>query len=138
MLFGCVRMLTGAVIVWRLAMAVALVSYEKSDRWIAGNLIGLAMGATPAGGRALIGQLTPEHRNAEIFGLWGLASRAAAIIGPISYGIISGVTGGNHQYAMLSTLAFFLAGLALLFTVDEQRGRAAAESMPLRGALSLR
>lgn len=130
--FGSVRSLMGALFVWLLAIAVALASDEKSDLWVAGNLIGLAMGATQAGGRALIGQLTPEHRNAEIFGLWGLASRAAAIIGPISYGVISGVSGGNHQYAMLSTLAFFLAGLALLFTVDEQRGRAAAESMPAR------
>lgn len=127
--FGSVRSLMGALLIWLLAIAVALISDEKSDLWIAGNLIGLAMGATQAGGRALIGQLTPEHRNAEIFGLWGLASRAAAIIGPISYGVISGVSGGNHQYAMLSTLAFFLAGLALLFTVDEHRGRMAAESM---------
>lgn len=129
--FGSVRSLTGALLVWLLAIGVALASSEKSDLWLAGNLIGLAMGATQAGGRALIGQLTPERRNAEIFGLWGLASRAAAIIGPISYGVISGVSGGNHQYAMLSTLGFFLAGLALLSTVDEARGRAAAESMPV-------
>ena len=127
--FGSVRSLTGGLTVWLLAIAVALVADEKRDLWIAGNLIGLAMGATQAGGRALIGQLTPAHRNAEIFGLWGLASRAAAIIGPISYGVISGVSGGNHHYAMLSTVAFFVAGMALLFTVDEQRGREAARQL---------
>ena len=97
------------------------------DLWLAGNLMGLAMGSTQAGGRALIGQLTPVARSAEFFGLWGLASRAAAILGPLSYGIIGRLSDGNHRLALLSTLAFFIVGLVLLTTVDERRGKAARE-----------
>ena len=89
------------------------------------------MGATQAGGRALVGQFTPEARNAEFFGLWGLANRTAAIIGPISYGVISQLTGGNHQQALLSTLTFFVAGLLLLLTVNEARGHETAASANL-------
>ena len=85
------------------------------------------MGATQAGGRALIGRLTPARRSAEIFGLWGLANRAAAILGPISYGVIGKLSNGDHQMALLSTLAFFLAGAALLLGVNERRGIAAAQ-----------
>jgi UMF1 family MFS transporter len=124
--FGSVRTLAVALLVWVAAIVVTLLADEPADLWLAGNLMGLAMGATQAGGRALIGQLTPQSRNAEIFGLWGLANRAAAIIGPVSYGAISQLTDGNYPLAMLSTLVFFVLGLLLLFTVDEERGKLAA------------
>jgi UMF1 family MFS transporter len=123
--FGSVPTLAAGLLVWIAAIAVTLSAQSPSHVWFAGNLMGLAMGATQAGGRALIGQLTPIDRSAEFFGLWGLASRAAAILGPLSYGLISHLSAGNHRLAMLSTLAFFLGGLLLLFSVDEQRGRAA-------------
>lgn len=124
--WGSVPSLAGALLVWIIAIGAGLAADEPDDLWLVGNLMGLAMGATQAGGRALIGQLTPAFRNGEIFGLWGLANRAAAIIGPVSYGIISELSGGNHRMALLSTLAFFVAGLLLLFTVNEERGRLAA------------
>ncbi len=127
--FGSVHSLAVALLVWIAAIVVTLSADEAGDLWLAGNLMGLAMGATQAGGRALIGQLTPPSRNAEIFGLWGLANRAAAIIGPVSYGAISELSGGNYPLAMLSTLVFFVLGLLLLFTVDEQRGKAAAATV---------
>ena len=55
-----------------------------------------------------------------------MANRLAAIAGPLSYGLISYWSGGNHRLAILVTLFFFIAGLALLLRVDEQRGKAAA------------
>ena len=130
--FGSVRSLAVALLIWVAAIVVTLLADEPADLWLAGNLMGLAMGATQAGGRALIGQLTPESRNAEIFGLWGLANRAAAIIGPVSYGVISEITDGNYPLAMVSTLAFFVLGLLLLFTVDEERGKLAAAALSQR------
>lgn len=129
--FGSVPTLAGGLLIWIAAIAVTLFATEPSDLWLAGNLMGLAMGATQAGGRALIGQLTPVERSAEFFGLWGLASRAAAILGPISYGLISHFSEGNHRLAILSTLAFFIGGLILLFTVDEKRGRSARNAIPV-------
>ena len=127
--FGSVPSLAVALLIWVAAIVVTLLAEVPSDLWVAGNLMGIAMGATQAGGRALIGQLTPESRNAEIFGLWGLANRAAAILGPISYGVISELSGGNYPLAMLSTLGFFLLGLMLLFSVDEERGKLAAAAL---------
>lgn len=127
--FGSVPSLAGALMIWIAAIAVALQATNETDVWIAGNLIGLAMGATQAGGRGLVGQLTPALHNGEIFGLWGLANRAAAIIGPVSYGIVNRLGGGDHQLSLLSTLAFFLLGLGLLLTVNEKRGHRAAEQV---------
>lgn len=126
--YGSVPTLAAGLLVWLAAIGVTYLAESASDVWLAGNLMGLAMGATQAGGRALIGQLTPVERSAEFFGLWGFASRAAAIIGPLCYGIISHFSDGNHRLAMLSTATFFLIGLVLLFTVDEKRGIAARNS----------
>ena len=124
--FGSVRTLAAALLIWIAAIGVTLYADSPAHVWLAGNLVGLSMGATQAGGRALIGQFTPASRNAEIFGLWGLANRAAAIVGPVSYGLITDASGGDYRFALLSTLTFFTAGLALLGTIDERRGRAAA------------
>jgi UMF1 family MFS transporter len=129
--FGSVPSLAVALLVWVSAVTVTWMADEQADLWLAGNLMGLAMGASQAGGRALIGRLTPVTRSAEFFGLWGLASRAAAIIGPLSYGLVNRLSDGDHRTALLSTLAFFLLGLLLLFTVDERRGSRARESRPV-------
>ena len=90
------------------------------------HLVGIALGSSQASGRALIGQFAPPGRAAEFFGLWGLAGKLAAVIGPLSYGLITYLTAGNHRLAILSTVSFFVAGLILLATVNERRGRAAA------------
>ena len=42
---------------------------------------------------------------------------------PMCYGLIAWYTEGDHRQAILSTLIFFVAGLALLLTVNEGRGR---------------
>lgn len=123
--FGSVPSLAVGLLVWVTAITVTYFADSEADVWLAGNLMGLAMGATQAGGRALIGQFTPASRSAEFFGLWGLANRAAAILGPISYGAINGLSGGNHRLALLSTLSFFVLGLLVLATVNEGRGKAA-------------
>lgn len=129
--FGSVPSLAAALLVWLAAIAMAWFADRALHIWLTGNLIGLAMGATQAGGRALIAQFTPPARTGEYFGLWGVANRAAAIIGPLAYGAISGLSGGDHRLAILSTGGFFLAGLVVLLTVDESRGRATARDAVL-------
>ncbi len=123
---GSVRTLSITLLIWSVAILLMAVADERSDVWLAGNFIGLAMGASQAVGRALMGQLTPVSRSAEFFGLWGMANRLAAIIGPLSYGLISYFSGGNHRLAILSTLLFFIIGLILLQRVNENRGKAVA------------
>jgi UMF1 family MFS transporter len=70
----------------------------------------------------MVGLLSPEARLAEFFGLWSLAVRVAAVIGPITYGAVTWATAGNHRLAILVTGLFFLAALAVLRTVDVERG----------------
>jgi UMF1 family MFS transporter len=125
--FGSVPSLIGALLLWIAAIIFTFLADSPADLWLAGNLMGAAMGATQSGGRALVGRLTPVAHSGEFFGLWGMANRAAAILGPLSYGLLSHFSQGDHRLALLSTLAMFTAGLLLLPGINEARGMQARE-----------
>ena len=123
---GSARALGISLTIWIAAVTLGFFADTETDLWIVGNLVGLAMGASQSIGRALVGQFTPVSRTGEFFGLWGLANRLAALLGPMSYGLVTYVSGGDHRLALLSTLAFFAIGLLMLQSVDEKRGILAA------------
>ncbi len=94
--------------------------------WAAANLAGICMGASQSAGRALVGLLSPATRRAEFFGLWGLSVKLSAILGPLTYGVVSWISQGDHRLAMLITGSYFVMGLVILAGVDVRRGRRAA------------
>ena len=114
------------LLIWSLAIICAYLAVSETLFWIAANLIGIALGGAQSAGRALVGQFTPSGRQGEFFGLWGLATKLSAIIGPLTYGGMIYVFAGDHRIALLSTLVFFILGLVFLATVDEKRGRETA------------
>jgi len=73
-----------------------------------------------------VGYLAPPAQRAEFFGLWGLAVMLASIVGPLTYGLVTWLTSGDHRSAMLVTGLYFVIGLALLYGIDAERGRRAA------------
>jgi UMF1 family MFS transporter len=123
---GSVPTLMLTLAVWIVASVLAFVSDSRAGFWLVANLVGVALGSSQSCGRALVGQFSPPRRAAEFFGLWGLAGKLAAIVGPLSYGLITYLTAGNHRLAILSTVCFFAGGLLILATVNERRGRAAS------------
>ncbi|MGZ5008013.1 MAG: MFS transporter, partial [Methylobacter sp.] len=124
---GSVPTLAITLLLWIVAVVVALLADKPALMWVAGNIIGLAMGASQSVGRALVSKFSPNERAGEFLGLWGLVNRLSAIVGPLSYGLINYWSHGNHRMSLLSTLAFFIIGLLLLFKVNENRGKAAAK-----------
>lgn len=123
---GSVPTLSITLVLWIIAILTAFFAISPAHMWIAGNIIGIAMGASQSVGRALVSKFTPTERAGEFLGLWGVVIRLSAIIGPLSYGIVNFLTQGNHRQALLSTLVFFVVGLLLLMRVDERRGEIAA------------
>jgi MFS transporter, UMF1 family len=123
---GSVPTLAITLVVWIIAIIVALFAVEPTQMWVASNIIGLAMGASQSVGRALVSKFSPADRAGEFLGLWGVVNRLSAILGPLSYGIANYLSGGNHRISLLSTLLFFIAGFILLSKVDEKRGKAVA------------
>lgn len=108
---------------WLVMVLLAWTARDRTTFWIAAQLAGLCLGSSQSAGRALVGYLSPASRRAEFFGLWGFAVKLSSIIGPLSYGLVNWLSGGDHRLAMLFTGVFFLGGLALLIPVDVRRGR---------------
>jgi UMF1 family MFS transporter len=113
---------------WIGMIALAYLADDAPTFWVAANLAGLCMGAAQAAGRAIVGYLSPRTREAEFFGLWGLAVKAASIFGPLTYGVVTWIFPGDHRLGILAVGAYFVVGLVLLSGIDVERGRAAALS----------
>ncbi|MEO7560527.1 MAG: MFS transporter, partial [Nitrosospira sp.] len=120
---------------WIIMVLVAWMADSSAMFWLAANIAGLCLGASQSAGRALVGYFSPTSRRAEFFGLWGLAVKLSSILGPVTYGLVSWISRGDHRLAMLITGIYFVIGLIILMGVDVQRGRRAAlqgETIPER------
>lgn len=123
---GHVRTLVITLIGWLIAVVLAWMAESTTMFWVVANLVGICLGSSQSAGRALVGYLSPPARTAEFFGLWGLAVKLSAILGPMTYGLVTWITLGNHRVAMLATGVFFVIGIGILARLDVARGRRAA------------
>jgi UMF1 family MFS transporter len=129
---GHKRALAVTLVGWIVMCVLAAMATSATLFWVAAGIAGLCMGSSQSAGRAMAGLLAPPARLAEFFGLWTFAVRLAAIVGPVTYGLVTWVTAGNHRLAIVSTAAFFVLGLVLLRPVNVERG--AREAMRLEPA----
>lgn len=113
---------------WVLTVLLAWMAEGAALFWVAANLVGLCLGSSQSAGRALVGYLSPPGRQAEFFGLWGLAVKLSSILGPLTYGAVTWVSGGDHRLAILITGSYFLIGIVIVAGVDAARGRAASRA----------
>ena len=111
---------------WILMVLIAWRAQGATMFWVAANIAGLCMGASQSAGRAVVGILAPPSRLAEFYGLWGLAINLASVFGPLTYGLVSWLTGGDHRAAILATGSYFVVALFIVFGVRVGRGRRAA------------
>jgi UMF1 family MFS transporter len=123
---GHVRTIVLTLIGWMLTVVLAYLAQGPALFWVAANLVGLCLGSSQSAGRALVGYLSPPGRSAEFFGLWGLAVKLSSILGPITYGLVTWVSGGDHRLAILITGVYFIIGIAIIAGLNVVRGRAAA------------
>jgi MFS transporter, UMF1 family len=123
---GHKRALAVTLLGWIAMVLIAGLATSVAAFWFAAVIAGLCMGSSQSCGRAMVGYLTPQPQLAEFYGLWALATRLSAVIGPLTYGLVTWVTQGNHRVAILTTGLFFVAGLWLLRGIDIERGREAA------------
>ena len=121
------KLALGATLVgWIATCIIAALTTSKGGFWYAAAIAGLCMGSSQSAGRAMAGVLAPPGQLGEFFGLWTFEIRLASIFGPLMYGLITWMTGGNQRIAIGSTAILFAVGLVLLQKVDMARGRQAA------------
>ncbi len=113
---------------WIVMTVLAALAQTATLFWVAAVIAGLCMGSSQSAGRAMVGLFAPAKQLAEFFGLWTFATRLSAIVGPVTYGIVTVVTDGNHRIAIVSTAVFFVLGLWLLMPINVERGTQAGRA----------
>jgi UMF1 family MFS transporter len=107
-----------AVTIWAVWMKT------PAEFWALGVIIGLVLGGSQSAARSLFSLMTPESRSTEYFALFSIVGKASSLMGPFVFGTVAQFFGLRAGVASL--LIFFVAGGALLWTVDEKAGRAGA------------
>jgi UMF1 family MFS transporter len=107
------------IVIW--AFWLGIIWDPKTEYWILGGLAAVVMGGSQAASRSLQGIFTPDANSAEFFGFFAVSGKFASVFGPLIYGILIAIT-GSVQSGILSVLIFFIAGMAILRTVNEKRG----------------
>ena len=120
------RALALTIVGWIAMVAIAATTTGAAGFWLAANIAGLCMGSSQSAGRAMVGLFAPSHRLAEFYALWNAAVWISAIVGPVTYGLVTWMTDNDHRLAMMITGLYFAAGLLVLALVDVERGRRAA------------
>ncbi len=101
-------------------------TYPTWPLWLLGNLLGAGLGSLGSANRAFVGFLAPASRTGEVFGLWGLVFKLAAVF-TIPFAVVKDAFGTPASLLVLA--GFLLVGLGLTLLVNEKRGRDVAASV---------
>jgi MFS transporter, UMF1 family len=102
-----------------LGAAILLVDSKEAFIALAVGL-GLFFGPAQASSRSLMSRLAPPESRAEFFGLFALAGRVTAFLGPALVGWVT-FAAGSQRVGMATILPFFVIGGLLLWFVKEPR-----------------
>jgi len=109
------------------ATALAIAARSEVWLWVAGILIGIFTGPNQSASRSLMGRFVPKAVENEFFGFFAFSGKLTAFVGPFILGVLTDVT-GSQRIGVSIVLVLFIVGLALLLTVDEHEGKAAAKA----------
>lgn len=108
------RVVLVTLVQWTLVVLAAFVVETRGQFYALAVVAGTGLGAVQAASRTLLATLVPRGREAELFGVYALCGKSAAVLGPLVFGTISHAAGGNQRLGILAVGAFFLVGLAVL------------------------
>jgi MFS transporter, UMF1 family len=112
--------------------AISLIGYFMTSAWhffALAFLVGTVQGGSQALSRSLFARMIPRHKSSEYFGFFSVFEKFAGIAGPAIFAAAVTITGSSRP-AVLSVIAFFVAGAIVLTRVDVAQGEreAALES----------
>jgi UMF1 family MFS transporter len=107
---------------------ITLLGYRLSNNvqfFALAILVGTVQGGTQALSRSMFASMIPRDKSSEFFAFFGVFERYAGILGPAIFAWTVAQTGSSRN-AILSVLAFFVVGGAILSRVDVEAGKGAA------------
>jgi len=120
--FGPKRVLTGVLVLWAgIALGVFFVESREVFSGLA-VLAGFGLGSAQAASRTLMSSLIPEGKEAEMFGFYAFCGKSSSIMGPVLFGQVALITGGDQRLAVLALLSLLVVGVVLLQRVEDPKG----------------
>lgn len=120
---GPKRALAAVLALWAATLlaagAIPLLSLPKVWFWPVAALAGVALGGTWTADRPFLLRLTPPAHLGRFFGLYAMAGRAAAILGPIGWALVVDGLGWGRPAAVLGLLAMVAFSAWVLAPIDD-------------------
>ncbi|MFC7307608.1 MFS transporter [Streptomyces monticola] len=132
--YGAKRTILGSLVAWTLTIGAGYFLPAGAPVWffVLAVGIGLVLGGTQALSRSLFSHLVPRGKEAEYFSAYEVSDRGMSWLGPLVFGLTYQLT-GSYRDAIISLVAFFVLGFALLARVPVRRAvRAAGNPVPDR------
>jgi UMF1 family MFS transporter len=129
--YGAKRTLIASIVSWIVLLIAMILVPTQQAFWIVGLFIGLIFGAVPTAERPMLLSLVPEEEAGRFFSLMLLSSRAAAVAGPLIWGLtVDGLeptrgTGLAYRAAVVTVVLMFAASLLLMRRVPDRRAHTA-------------
>lgn len=115
---GQKRTIIITLFMWLAAVVMAYFVTDEFGFYIVGFIAGAAMGSCQSVSRSLMSKLIPSERKTEFFGFYSFFGKSSAIIGPLTFGLVSYLT-GSQRIAIISIAFFFIVGLLILTKVKD-------------------
>lgn len=116
-----------ALVAMTVLAASVLVAESQSAFTTLAIALGLFVGPVQAASRSLLARLAPPEKRAEFFGLFTLAGKVTAFVGPALVGWVT-FASGSQRAGMATILPFFIVGAIMLVFVKERRLEATGSS----------
>ena len=100
--------------------AAILLVQSKAAFWAFALPMGIFFGPAQSASRSLMARIAPPRLYAEMFGLYALAGKATAFMGPALFGWVTALS-GSQRIGLSTVLLFLLIGALLLLPVREAR-----------------
>jgi len=121
---GPKKSLVGVLILWLIAILLAAAALGMWMLFLAGPIVGIALGGMWTVGRVMLVALSPPQKLGEFFGLFSLAGKVSAVFGPALTAILLFVFGGGafgYRLSIGSLAVIMAAGLFFLLRVPDAR-----------------
>lgn len=121
-IYGAKRTILGSLVAWTVTLAAGYFLPAGSPVWffVLAAGIGLVLGGSQALSRSLFSHLVPPGKEAEYFATYEMSDRGMSWLGPLLFGLTYQLT-GSYRDAIISLVAFFVIGFALLARVPVRR-----------------
>ena len=125
--YGAKRTILGSLVAWTVTLGAGYFLPAGAPVWffVLASGIGLVLGGSQALSRSLFSHLVPPGKEAEYFSAYEMSDRGMSWLGPLLFGITYQLT-GSYRDAIISLVAFFLIGFALLARVPVRQAILAA------------